>query len=611
MPTYQRAARPGLDLSRYTDEQRAIIEASKSSKKLIVNALAGSGKTTTALACASANSNTRGVYLCFNRANAESMKAKIARKPGAYNLDVMTAHSFAFRHVARDLINRGKTLAASVPVELIEENCRFMDENGHKVSDYYKRKRLARLAYDTVSAFCHSKVNDIKEFRKEYSNIQLNLQFRNLSVNKEAFYDEVERLWDIMIDTDRKDIPFTHDCYLKLFDIHYHEIISGSRYGFLIADEAQDLFPVVESIVEKIHQSGARLLCLGDRFQQIYAWNKSINTMSRLEQDADILYLTKSFRCPPEVTEVALPWLRLLGYKGEFIGRDAMDDFSGMGKFAILSRTNSGVILDINTALENLGDPGRIHLVGNGPSYDFSVVMDRISFIHGDFNAIKHPGMKQCPDEDAYVRYANAAMDREMESARFVVEKLGARKVMAIITMIRNNDFCERPERAEIAISTAHKAKGLEFASVQIGESFRDIEDEYGNYLDRMERNASSAKPDSGLLSSLELDAAEDNMFADEHAVGGIKPMPFDAEELRLNYVALTRSANVIYPGSLELDDARFAATKQLLAEKRVVLKDKNIHGNMVLYDAGVDYKTLQVHEQAEEEPETSYAPRM
>lgn len=602
--------RPAIDLSRYTEEQRAIIETSKSSNKLIINALAGSGKTTTALACAAVNSNVKGVYLCFNRANAESMKAKIAKKPGAYNLDVMTAHGFAFRHVARDLINRGKTLQASVPIELIEENCRFVDENGNKISDYYKRKRLARLIYDTVSAFCHSKANDIKEFRKDYANIQLNLQFKTLSINKDAFYDEVERLWDIMIDTDRKDIPFTHDCYLKLFDMHYHEIVSGCRYGFLIADEAQDLFPVVESIVEKIHQSGARLLCLGDRYQQIYAWNKSINTMSRLEQGADILYLTKSFRCPPAVTETALPWLRLLGYKGEFVGRDSMDDFSGMGKYAILSRTNSGVLLDINNALDNIGDPGKIHLVGNGPSYDFSVVMDRINFIHGNFSAIKHPGMKQCQDEDAYVGYTNAAMDREMQSARYVVEKVGARKIIGIINMIRNNDFCERPENAEIAISTAHKAKGLEFATVEIGESFRDIEEEYESYMNRMEKEAVSAPAQGELLSSLELDAAEDDMFAGEHAVGGIKPLPFDAEELRLNYVALTRSANIIYPGSLDLNEARFAATKRLLAERKVILKDKNIHGNMVIYDAGVDYKTLKVHENEETE-EVSSAPRM
>jgi hypothetical protein len=93
MPTSTNVATNNQTL---TDQQLAIIH---SQGNLTINAVAGSGKTTTVIEyAASRPGNTRILYLAFNR----SVKLEAARKfsaRGLTNVKVETAHSLAYKYI--------------------------------------------------------------------------------------------------------------------------------------------------------------------------------------------------------------------------------------------------------------------------------------------------------------------------------------------------------------------------------------------------------------------------------------------------------------------------------------------------------------------------------
>jgi len=72
---------------RQTEEQRAAVEAFTRGDHLVIQAGAGTGKTTTLRMLAEATSE-RGLYIAFNRAIADEAKRKFPR-----NIECRTAHS--------------------------------------------------------------------------------------------------------------------------------------------------------------------------------------------------------------------------------------------------------------------------------------------------------------------------------------------------------------------------------------------------------------------------------------------------------------------------------------------------------------------------------------
>ncbi|MFD0427659.1 hypothetical protein ACFQ60_03940 [Streptomyces zhihengii] len=80
-----------------TEQQRAIIDAAQDGLNVAVQALAGTGKTSTMVALARRMPNRRITYLAFNSANAADARLKFA---GLRHVSVSTAHSLA----ARDLM---------------------------------------------------------------------------------------------------------------------------------------------------------------------------------------------------------------------------------------------------------------------------------------------------------------------------------------------------------------------------------------------------------------------------------------------------------------------------------------------------------------------------
>lgn len=115
---------------RPSEEQQAIIRAVSDGQNVIVNAVAGSGKTTTILFCAAALPEQRILHLTYNKHLQLDAKAKCDEWQ-LNNLDIMTLHGFC-RKFYNDLMGDEALLNAlgenSAPKRLIDYDIIFVDE---------------------------------------------------------------------------------------------------------------------------------------------------------------------------------------------------------------------------------------------------------------------------------------------------------------------------------------------------------------------------------------------------------------------------------------------------------------------------------------------------
>ncbi|MFM7141987.1 MAG: hypothetical protein ACKO2K_08755, partial [Alphaproteobacteria bacterium] len=79
-----------------TEEQEDVVRAARGVRTLAVEALAGTGKTTT-LTMLARSLRGRGLYLSFNKAIVDDARPRFPK-----HVDCRTAHSLAFRAVASD-----------------------------------------------------------------------------------------------------------------------------------------------------------------------------------------------------------------------------------------------------------------------------------------------------------------------------------------------------------------------------------------------------------------------------------------------------------------------------------------------------------------------------
>lgn len=551
---------------KFTDEQKAVIETSLKSKSLVVNALAGSGKTSTAIACIEANAKKakRMAYLCFNRSNKLEMEKKVK---GKAKVDVTTLHALAFRHVGRKL---NRELVTLKPHD-IEKTCEFFHDNAHggkKVTDNRINARCRKLLLDNLSDWCHSKEIEWRDFARLPRPLEMDWQLKRCGVDIEQFNDQTWKFWNLLLEDENR--PITHDIYLKIYQLELAKNPKSTGYDLVIVDEAQDLFPVTESMVSCMRGS-ARVLFFGDRYQQIYAWNKSVNAMQFFEKGSDILALTQSFRCPANVTREAQKYLELLGFKGIIrpCSSPCQLDFHGP---LLLSRSNSGLFSTLFQLLK-VAPMEKIHLMGGAESYNFTPIEDYLHFLSGQKSKVKSPVIQMMNTPEEYDEYAENTEDREMKHAKVLVSCFGPAKTWDLLSAMKSGKLADDRRNADYILSTGHKSKGSEFETVVIGSTYSNIMDEYKNRLTPKEGVKKQQKE--------KFERACTNIRVPE----GKKPFFIQAEELRLNYVSLTRSTDGLDAGNLLLDDADVAEIKKLIQEDEIILTDMDERGNVVRAD--------------------------
>jgi superfamily I DNA/RNA helicase len=270
------------------------------------------------------------------------------------------------------------------------------------------------------------------------------------------------RLWQRMSDP-ADDFPATHDVYLKVW------ALSGPRIAadFILFDESQDANAAMLQIVRC---QSAQQVYVGDPAQQIYAWRGAVNAMDSIAADREVT-LSESFRFGPGIAEFANHALGLCGSPLRLTGRAPADRPIADPKPAVLCRTNAGVI---DVATDDDYDLADVHVIGGtGPL--------RMLLI----------GIRDLRDNDS-TTVAELAHFRSwaelLEHAEQAQDELSM-----LMRLTRDGERCEelisaleqmaaRPDHAKLVLSTAHRAKGLEWSDVTLHRDFRGPESPRWNH---------------------------------------------------------------------------------------------------------------------------------
>ena len=428
-----------------TDEQLAIV---KSRDNCVINAGAGTAKTTTLIFYAKYRPKARILYIAFNKAIKDEAVKKF-REFGVNNITVHTAHSLAYKHI------KGIKVTSGYSVNKIIEICGI---KAAKTEDTYI---VAKMILDAFNIYCNSIENYVDPKK-------LLLIYERQLVNEYSEY----AIAGVKILTRKMKaglIPFTHDYYLKKFQLSSPKL----PFTHILFDEGQDASPVMLDIFTK--QDYATKVMVGDSSQAIYGFRLATNALESV--DFDRYSLTKSFRFNDFIASQAnniLSWKREIGkYNENVVKIQGIGGVTTENSICYLSRSNFGVLESMINEIE-ASKPQSIYIEGGVKGYGFlnysQSLNDVISLYYGKHGQIKNPLIKCCKSVSDLAAQSERIGDMELKGLAKIVQAHG-KGLRGYIKQLKSLISPNR-ESANLIFSTVHKAKGLEYDTVVLSNDF-------------------------------------------------------------------------------------------------------------------------------------------
>jgi len=252
----------------------------------IINAVAGSGKTTTIV---EALSRVKGssLFLAFNKAIAEELKSR--------GVNARTFHSLTYGPVTQ--FKNTRTVEVDKLKKLVKGNFTGEEERMYgafiiKMVGLARQAGFGCLVNETQQAWL-----DIVD----HYNLDLD--------NDQADMTTAISLCSELLQLSNKSSMVDFD---DLLYIAVKEGISLPKYDFIFVDEAQDTNAIQRAILKKIMKPSSRIVAVGDPAQAIYGFRGAdSNSLDLIRYDfkAIELPLSISYRCPKSVVKYAQEWV--------------------------------------------------------------------------------------------------------------------------------------------------------------------------------------------------------------------------------------------------------------------------------------------------------------
>ena len=440
-----------------TPEQNEAVEAAKTGQNLVIEAGAGSGKTSTLKLISNALAPRRGLYIAYNRAIKDD-----AKKSFPSNVSCLTSHGLAFpshgKHFIKAIKNSPRMTGRQAANILGIERSFNLGEDRELAP-----QAIAALARETVTKFCNSADDAIHVRHVPFVPGAEQVSY-DLS---EYVVGLAETVWRDVSDPERGTFRKTHDHYLKAWALTKPTL----RYSFIFVDEAQDSNSCLMGV---LLAQKAQLIAVGDRAQAIYGWRGAKDAMQTFPAQRRTK-LSQSFRFGQPVADVANVLLaKLENTDMQITGNPKLDSTVGPtedGSYdAILCRTNSGVI---QAALAT--PAGQTFAVVGGTEAILKFAEAAEALISGR-RAEWHPDLGAFKSWADVLEYANEDGDgADLKVLVNLVQDYGVEELLRIANSAVPED------RADRIISTAHKAKGREWDRVLIAADFTPSEERQEN----------------------------------------------------------------------------------------------------------------------------------
>ena len=265
---------------------------SEGSGNAIVNAKAGSGKTTTAVNAVDRMSGDV-LMLAFNKKIATELQNRLVTM-GYPNASAATFHSESLKSLAKA---KGKM---SVNNSKVYNFVEYFTQEGELMKCRKAIMDMVRFAKEY--GFGVSGCNTVDDINAWVNIIQHNDIDIDADVSLETIIDVCQKVLDLN-NRDVKSIDFSDMLYFPLlFDI---DMI---QYDWIIVDEAQDTNVCRKLLLKKMLKPGGRLIAIGDPNQAIYGFTGAENNSMELIKtmfDAVELPLSVCYRCGKKIIESA------------------------------------------------------------------------------------------------------------------------------------------------------------------------------------------------------------------------------------------------------------------------------------------------------------------
>jgi len=439
----------------FTQEQEEIIQSTGNIK---INAVAGSGKTTTVIEYAKSRpKGSRILYLAFNR----SVKLEAERKFKEKNLPdvkVETAHSLAFKHVIPG--SNYKVRASSYKThEIAEILC--LNGGGEKHAEYMIANHINKF----ISYFCNSDKEKLQDLN--YLDIVTDARAKEFV---QRFYNYIEtQTRQLLRKMEHGEIEVTHDFYLKKFQLLSCQL----NYDYILFDEGQDASAAILDVFLK--QQAVKVI-VGDTHQQIYGWRHAVNSLEKV--NFTTYNLSSSFRFHQDIADLAN---RVLGWKNHVTAQEILP-IKGVGKRteikskAVIARTNLGLLLEaINFVIEKR-KINCIYFEGNINSYtyaeDGASLYDVLNLYNGKHRLIRDKLIKTMRTLEDLEEYIDKTEDAELSIMVEIVKEYG-NAIPVLLKEIKAKHVGDTEKHlAEIIFSTVHRCKGMEYDAIQLANDF-------------------------------------------------------------------------------------------------------------------------------------------
>ncbi len=513
-----------------SDEQKEILKAFRELDHIRINAYAGTGKTTTLLSIAADNPRLKFLILTFNKSVSEELNHKI-KKIGLHNVEAKTIHSLAYRYFVRKAKARIKIL----------DNREVRDVLlNMSIADDYSESIFLHKLYE---AYCRSEFVDINQTNirhiimsdRDLRNIALAhyMSQRNKFDENYTFKDFVndwskdlvwktQRIYEVF--SDPRHGYTTHSHYLKEYQsMVAKQCVNDFFYDCVMLDEAQDANGLMLSIIQ--HLPARKKVAVGDIHQSIYGWNGAVNALSKLK-DWSNFYLTHSFRFRnPAIAELANKYL--VNTKGEkkLIVPCGQREIPGR---AVISQTNAKLVEFIMSLDEPFKTTRPLDAI-----FSDLFVADRIVLYYER-------------SDDSYLSNMPKYMSDMIKSFPSLTElkafletyDYSLKYALDVVYMIKSSErdgvegVYEKArrlydDRADLTLTTAHSAKGLEWGKVYIAGDFRAFDQVIKSNIDIVEAKEKQLTPE--LLA-----------YAFRENSPGMRDL---LDTINLQYVAITRAS--------------------------------------------------------------------
>ena len=259
----------------------------------VINALAGSGKTSTIVnAVKLIPSTCNALFIAFNKEIVKELEKKLA---GVKNVQVKTLHCLGLLMIRRNL---------GTNIEIDEYKYRtFIKKNIKQLSsaDFDKMTtKLMQQYTDNVIQLCDLGRYNLAQCEKDLLQVSARHDIPIID-------DECNAVLNVMKwgRENTTSIDFTDMVWLP-YELTLNPI--GLQYDYIFIDECQDLNAAQRELFLRCFRRGTRFIAVGDKKQAIYSFaGADAESFAKLQNlpNTTTLPLPISYRCPKKVVNLA------------------------------------------------------------------------------------------------------------------------------------------------------------------------------------------------------------------------------------------------------------------------------------------------------------------